>query len=267
MQATPAFGTLISERRPVFSPPGDWPSFGMSLACTPSKGRTQHLPCSGGGVRPLPRLTSAAHPCTVRQMVGIRFAGRRAALIVAASAILVAACGGAATTPQPTAPATEQLFPPASQFDSPLYGYSIALPDGWRPEPATEAWDGAPGSFGSDTANSDRFHFQRGLTVWAVAAQTEKSLAELTDDQMASDVELHDCAATPDTDEPTTLDGDPARLTAKHCPTDSPTEVATESVIHDGKAYVFYFIHPELIAPDPNDLDLFGNLLDGVTFN
>ena len=179
--------------------------------------------------------------------------------------IVLTACGTASPTPTPGATTLPSASP--SVFVSPLYGYSVALAEGWRPEPATEAWNGSGGA--SDAASSDKFHSDRGTTIWTIATPTTKTLDQLVADQIASDAAGNGCPTTMDTDDETTVGGEPARLTTKHCPADAPDGgalIATAAVLHGGDGYFFYFIYPVYLAPDPNALDAFTSFLEGVEF-
>jgi hypothetical protein len=177
---------------------------------------------------------------------------------------LLAACSTASSTSTPAATA----LPLASEsvFVSPLYGYSAALSEGWRPEPATEAWTEAD-SFGSDSANSDKFYSTRGTTIWAVATATAKTLDQFVADQVATDAVENDCPTTLETDDATAVGGEPARLITKHCPAgaaDGGALIATAALLHGGDGYFFYFIYPVGLAADPNAIDAFTSFLEGV---
>ena len=164
---------------------------------------------------------------------------------------------GSTTTAPTTTTASESVF------TSPLYSYSIVLPAAWRPDPAVERWDGSVGGFDSDTANSDAFEGTiLNNTLWAVAAPTTKGLNDFVSDQNAIDAIEHDCENPPDIDEPITLDDEPARLTAKNCPIGNKTLIASAAVIKDGVGYFFYFRN---VDPDSSSLDVFRELLTGVT--
>jgi hypothetical protein len=176
--------------------------------------------------------------------------------------ILTTACG-ASSTPSPSA------APPSSSaatFTSPLYGYVADLPEGLRPEPATEPWSGEPGDFGSDSMTSDRFHATSGDTTWAVGAPTTKTVDQMIEDETEVDANDNDCDPVPDSDEEITIGGEPARLTVKNCPVDSVSVIGLAAVVHGEDGFYFYFIHPEYLAPDPNAVDAFTEFLAGVTF-
>ena len=79
----------------------------------------------------------------------------------------------------------------------------------------------------------------------------------------------NDCPTTLETDDGTTVGGEPARLLTKHCPADAPDGgalIATAALLHAGDGYFFYFIYPVGLAPDPNAIDAFTSFLEGVEF-
>jgi hypothetical protein len=47
-------------------------------------------------------------------------------------------------SPPPSPPPTESPPPLSGTFTSTRHGISLAIPDGWTTQPATQAWDGAP---------------------------------------------------------------------------------------------------------------------------
>ncbi len=198
---------------------------------------------------------------------------RRHALIMSAVVALVtAACGTSGTTPTasqlPTTSIgqpTIQPTAPASLFTSSVYHYSIALPAGWTATSATAAWDGTVAVSHTDPF-ADLFSSSTGTLAWAYAAPTTKSVADLSAAQTASDAAAHPCPTTVEIDEPTTVGGDPARLTMKHCPTPGDTLIANTAVIHDGIGYFFYFQHSSNAGADAADVAVFKTLLSGVEF-
>ncbi len=181
----------------------------------------------------------------------------------AALLLLAASCSSSATTPTQSTPSVAASASDSS-FSSSVYAYSIALPAGWRPIPATEAWDGTTGITNEDPW-VDQFISERGTIAWAFAAPTSKSLDDVTADQIASGAE-RECSTTPETDEETTVGDAPARFVVTHCPADSETVVAWADLVHDGDGYFFYFIYPDSLAADPNPLDPFRELLSGIEF-
>jgi hypothetical protein len=202
-----------------------------------------------------------------------------AAIVGVAALALINQSPGAGTratpTPQPTAsaaavespgvsPATSaQPTAPPSVFTSPLYHYTIDLPAGWTAYPAMLAWDGT-GSPGHDTAEVDQFKSSTGTVAWAFAAPTTKSVAAFSAERTAADAVEHPCGTTPEIDESTTVDGDPARLTVKHCEPVGGILVANTVVIRLGTGYVFYIQHPPEDTADPEDFEVLRTLLSGV---
>jgi hypothetical protein len=155
--------------------------------------------------------------------------------------------------------------PSSSSFTSPLYGFAVEV-QGWRPEPATQPWSGKEGDFGSDAESSDRFHAPDGETIWAVRAPMSQSVDQMIDDRTDVDAIEHECDPVPDSNEEITIGGEPARLTVKNCPVESPTIIATAAVVHGEDGYVFYFRHSEQLAPNPDAVDNFTDFLSGVSF-
>jgi hypothetical protein len=125
------------------------------------------------------------------------------------------------------------------------------------------AWDGST-AVGHDTAEVDQFVASTGTLAWAYAAPTSTSLAEFSAARTAADAVDHPCPPTVEVDEPTMVDGEPARLTVKHCPAEGGILVANVAVIHLGTGYVFYFQHPPNDTADPEDIGAFRALLTGV---
>ena len=99
-----------------------------------------------------------------------------------------------------------------------------------------------------------------------VRAPSSQSVDQLIDDRTEADADDHDCDPVPDSDELITIGGEPARLTVKNCPVESPTIIGTAAVIHAGTGYLFYFRHSELLTPNPNAVDKFTDFLAGISF-
>jgi hypothetical protein len=196
-----------------------------------------------------------------------------AAIVGVAALALLNQTSGVGTRPTPTpqpsptvgvvaspAPSrTVEPTAPPSTFTSPLYKYSIALPAGWTPYAAMLPWDGAssPANFSADV---DQLNSSTGTQAWVMAAPTTKTLAKYIADQHAADALAHECPATPETDEATTIDGKPARLTVMHCG----ILVVNAAVIDKGIGYMFYLQHPPEDTADPEDVSSFKTLLAGV---
>jgi hypothetical protein len=182
--------------------------------------------------------------------------------------LLVAACGGTGPTTSPIAtpggPTAEPTASP-SIFQSSIYRYTIALPGGWyAAQSATKPWDGA-GSPSHEGADVDEFGSANRI-AWVYAAATTKSLGAFSADMTAADAIAHPCPPTEEITQAITVGGEPGRLTAKHCPAGSGTQVINVAVIHAGIGYFFYLQHPEAFPDADDDLVVFKALLTGVTF-
>jgi hypothetical protein len=112
----------------------------------------------------------------------------------------------------------------------------------------------------------DLFTSATGTLAWAYAAPTAKSLTDLAAEQNASDASIATCPSTPEIDQPTFIEGDPARLTMRHCPESDGMLLATAVVIHGTTGYGFALEHPTTVAAATDDLEVFKILLRGVEF-
>jgi hypothetical protein len=126
----------------------------------------------------------------------------------------------------------------ARVFTSRQYGYTEALPAGWRSiGQARQRWDGkgAP----ADTASvSDLFQGPGRVEAWAYAAPTKENLAAYTTTTIHA-AAAHSCPAVPQTDQAITIGGAPARLLRMQCPPRSGFLVEIAVTIHHGTAFVF----------------------------
>jgi hypothetical protein len=126
----------------------------------------------------------------------------------------------------------------ARVFTSRQYGYTEALPAGWRSiGQATRRWDGkgAPADTGSV---SDLFQGPGRVEAWAYAAPTKENLAAYTTKTIHA-AAAHSCPAVPQTDQAITIGGAPARLLRMQCPPRSGFLVEIAVTIHHGTAFVF----------------------------
>jgi hypothetical protein len=204
-----------------------------------------------------------ARPASVALMTAVALAGCTTAVSAPTVDVTIRPVPSESLAASPVP--TEQLFPLGSHFVSPLYGYAMDVPDGWRPQAADHRWNGKPGTFGSGTATSDRYTFQRGYSMWAVGAPTEASLGDFMASQNRADARKHDCPPRPKA-VATTIGGEDALLVFEHCPVDSTTVIGAAAVIHDGTGHFFYFIHPAYIDPSNDDRQVFQDILDTVVF-
>ena len=177
--------------------------------------------------------------------------------VPSASATSSAASAGVVAS----SPSAAQASPVApSLFTSSRYGYSLSLPAPWAlASPATATWDGS-GSPGFDAPEVDLFSAPS-VVAWAVAAPTRLTLADYALQASAEAAAGHGCPPKPDSDEPITVGGQPARLLTSHCG----ILVLSAITIHNGSAVIFGFQspfgHPNT---DAADRALFLTFLDAI---
>src|SRR5215469_12820181 len=129
---------------------------------------------------------------------------RRRAVEFTAAAVAVAAIAaiipvgigalGRAPGPPNSGPAAARIV------TSRQYGYTEALPAGWRlARPATRRWSGK-GAPGYDQRVVDLFAGPHGIAAWTIAAPTKKSLAAYTSTTIRASRAGHPCSP-PQTDQ------------------------------------------------------------------
>jgi hypothetical protein len=143
------------------------------------------------------------------------------------------------------------------------YGYTAALPAGWRPvTQATRRWHGT-GAPGYDSRAVDLFHGPGGVQAWAYAAPTNKNLAGYTSATIRASRAAHPCSP-PKTDQAITIDRTPARLLGMQCPAGSSFLVEIAVTIHHGTALVFASQPPPGAQSSPADRAAFRTFLAGI---
>ena len=174
---------------------------------------------------------------------------------------------GPSATPTTSRAAAASTPAAARVFTSRHYGYTAALPTGWRSDvPATQQWNGK-GAPGNEDSVVDLFYAPGGLEAWAVAAPTKQRLAAYARATIRAAAAAHPCPAVPQTNQAITIGGAPARLMGVQCPAGSGFLVETAVTIHDGTAFVFASQDPAgTPATHPADRAAFRNFLGGITF-
>ena len=187
-------------------------------------------------------------------------------LIVGAVLAGCASSAGAHTaSASPThSPALAASTPSAAgTFASRHYGYTEALPAGWRlVTQATQQWDGK-GAPGYDTRVVDLFQGPGGVQAWALAAPTKKSLAAYTTATIRAARAAHP-SSPPQSNRAITIGGAPARLLTVIAPAGSGFLVEIAVTVHHGTAFVFASLNPS--GTTPTDRPAFRNFLAGITF-
>ena len=168
---------------------------------------------------------------------------------------------GRAHTPPPAGPAAARIV------TSRRYGYTEALPAGWRlARQATQRWNGK-GSPGNGDPFVDLFRGPRGVQAWASAAPTKASLAAYTATVIRAAHANHPCPVRPQTNQAITIGGAPARLLGMQCAPGSGFLVELAVTVHHGTAFVFGSQNPFKFGsqnPQKADRAAFHNFLNGI---
>ena len=159
-----------------------------------------------------------------------------------------------AATPAPATPAPSTAASPAAgptSFTSPIYGYSLTVPAGWKVIPATAAWDGTGAPF-HDVPEADQFIAPGGESAWFFGAPTTKDLAGRVKESIAANAAAHGntCPAVPEINDPIKIGSEPGRLLGYNCG----ILINNGLSVHKGVAYQFGFrdtsIHAATYPPD-----------------
>ena len=191
-----------------------------------------------------------------------------ALLIVGAALAGCASSAGARTAgASPThSPALAASTPAAARIvTSRHYGYTEALPAGWRlVTQATQQWDGK-GAPGYEDSVVDLFAGPGGVQAWALAAPTKESLAAYTTATIRAARAAHP-SSPPQSNRAITIGGAPARLLTVIAPAGSGFLVEIAVTVHHGTAFVFASQNPTGITPtdQPADRAAFRNFLAGI---
>ena len=147
------------------------------------------------------------------------------------------------------------------------YGYTEALPAGWRlASQATRRWNGQ-GSPGDGDSVVDLFRGPRGVEAWASATSTKASLAAYTATVIRAAHANHPCPVRPQINQAITIGGAPARLLGMQCAPGSGFLVEIAVTVHHGTAFVFGSQNPFKFGsqnPRKADRAAFHNFLDGI---
>jgi hypothetical protein len=123
------------------------------------------------------------------------------------------------------------------------YGYTEALPAGWRlARQATRQWHGTGGP-GYDRPVVDLFAGPRGVAAWAYAAPTRKSLESYATAIIRGARAAHPCAP-PQTSQAIRIGGAPARLMGMQCAAGSGFLVEIAVTVRNGTGFVFASQNP-----------------------
>jgi hypothetical protein len=143
------------------------------------------------------------------------------------------------------------------------YGYTEALPAGWRlVTQATQQWDGK-GAPGYEDSVVDLFAGPGGVQAWALAAPTKESLAAYTTATIRAARAAHP-SSPPQSNRAITIGGAPARLLTVIAPAGSGFLVEIAVTVHHGTAFVFASLNPS--GTTPTDRPAFRKFLASITF-
>jgi hypothetical protein len=191
-----------------------------------------------------------------------RVLGRALAL---AAAVLVLVSLWMLTVPGlgPGGGPTSSPTPTPRVFRSPLYGYSIVVPDEWKATPAVVRWDGvsAP-SLGPDVDQLAGPH----LIVLGYAGPFAGNLAAFVQDRIAASTRDHSDTCPSNAlqlNQPTTIGAEPGVLLGLNCG----ARIDQAITVHDGVGYAFT-IRDAAFSPtlDPTDFATAQAMLDSLTF-
>jgi hypothetical protein len=146
------------------------------------------------------------------------------------------------------------------------YGYSEALPAGWRlVTQAKQQWNGK-GAPGDGDSVVDLFKGPGGVEAWVYAAPTKKNLAAYAITTARVAAAVHSCPKLPQTNRAITIGGAPARLLDTQCPARSGFLVELAVTIHHGVGFVIGSQNPTGMTPtdQPADRAAFRKFLAGI---
>ncbi len=183
-----------------------------------------------------------------------------AAVVIAALVLVGTGTLGRVLRHSP-APATRP-HPETRIITSRHYGYTEALPAGWRPAgQATQRWDGTGAPADLDPV-TDLFLGPGGVEAWVIAAPTKENLAAYTRTDIQASAAIHSCPAVPQTNQAITIGGAPGRLLGMQCPAGSGFLVETAVTIRHGTAFVFASQNPT--GTEATDRAAFREFLAGI---
>jgi hypothetical protein len=188
---------------------------------------------------------------------------------VAAAVIAVLVLVGIGTfgraLPHAPAPATRP-YPETPVITSRHYGYTEALPTGWRlVTQAKQQWDGN-GAPGDGDSVVDLYVGSGGVEAWVYAAPTKENLAAYAITTVRVAGAVHGCPAVPQTNQAITIGGAPARLLTMQCPSAPGFLVEIAVAVRHGVGFVIGSQNPTGITPDdqPADRAAFREFLAGI---
>jgi len=198
-----------------------------------------------GQLRGLLEAAAGEPPHRVSAEAVYRRVIRRRAVELTAGAVAVAAIAalvpvGIRALGRAPAPANPG---PSRMVTSRHYGYTEALPAGWRlARQATRPWNGKGGP-GYDRPVIDLFIGPGQVLAWATAAPTNKSLTSYAAATIRASRAAHPCSP-PQSDQAITIGGAPARLLGMQCAAGSGFLVEIAVTVRNGTGFVFASQNP-----------------------
>ena len=147
---------------------------------------------------------------------------------------------------------------------SPLYGYTLTVPDGWNAVAASAKWDGT-GAPGDIAPVVDKISGTGDKSVFAFAGPVSLDLTGYAADVIARNEKFHGdtCKSKPQATEETTIGSEPAALIAWDCG----ILINIALTLHNGTGYEFVLRDPGVHqATDPTDRATFDSILGSVSF-
>jgi hypothetical protein len=218
-----------------------------------------------GHLRELLEAAVGEPPHRVRAVAVRRRVVRRRVVEFAAGAVAVAAIavlipvgvGALGRGPGPSTPSH------ARTFTSRHYGYTEALPAGWRlARQATRQWNGKGGP-GYDRPVVDLFAGPRGVQAWAYATPTRQNLAAYATAIIRGARAAHPCSP-PQTSQAIRIGGAPARLLTMQCAPHSGFLVEIAVTVRNGTGFVFASQPAPGVTGTDQPAAAFRNFLAGI---
>ena len=182
-----------------------------------------------------------------------------AVAVVALAALIPVGIGALGRThgPSNTGPAAARMV------TSRHYGYTEALPAGWRlARQATRQWNGKGGP-GYDRPVVDLFAGPRGVQAWAYATPTRQNLAAYATAIIRGARAAHPCSP-PQTSQAIRIGGAPARLLTMQCAPHSGFLVEIAVTVRNGTGFVFASQPTPGVTGTDQPAAAFRNFLAGI---
>ncbi len=188
-------------------------------------------------------------PAVLVAMAGLLIAcspstGPSGATAGSSSATTAGTSTGTTTVPD-TPPATSGVTVPATTVASPTqpfvsasYHYTVRSTD-WTGTDAKKVWDGT-GSPGNGDPTVDVLDGPHGVEAYAFGEPTGQTLQQFAAAARAAKAKVHPCSAQMPPATTTTVGGAPAVLQQGHCPPPGGPFVISATVVHAGRAYLFF---------------------------